>query len=316
VNSIESISRKVIEGDVRAIAKAISLVENDDYASDALLESVVTATKNDAYVVGVTGAPGTGKSTIVDCLIEHLRRLDNKVAVVAFDPSSPKSGGAILGDRVRMQRHAGDSGVFIRSVSVRGHLGGVSIHARRILRLLEGAGFDVVLIETVGVGQSEVSIVKLADTVCLVLSPELGDSVQTIKAGVMEIADIFVLNKADMPDTEKAYTDLKSYLSLAQYNGWKPKIIKTVATSCEGIADLWNALMAHSGYTKGRMQHAEFMKNLEDEVVDIVSYWVKLHVQNSLKLPEVQQMVERAKNASVDAYEIARYIYKHILNQP
>jgi LAO/AO transport system kinase len=196
-------------------------------------------------VVGFTGAPGTGKSTLVDALVTLLRKLDRSVAVIGTDPNSPFTGGAILGDRIRMQRHALDPKVFIRSMGARGHLGGLSLAARETIRLLGAFGFDPVILETVGVGQSELEVAAVADTTIVVLTPNLGDGVQMIKAGILEIADIFVVNKADLEGHNRAVTELRGMLSLSNVPGalkqWKPPIIATSAVRQEGIEELWAA---------------------------------------------------------------------------
>src|SRR4029077_17993231 len=205
-------------------------------------------------VAGFTGAPGTGKSTLVDAVVSLLRKKDTSVAVIATDPNSPFTGGAILGDRIRMQRHALDPGVFIRSMGARGHLGGLSLAAREAIRLLGAFGFDQVILETVGVGQSELEVAAVADTTVVVLTPNLGDGVQMIKAGILEIADIFVVNKADLEGHARVATELRSMLSLASpalgraAKGWRVPIIATVASRQEGIDQLWEAVLAHRRY--------------------------------------------------------------------
>src|SRR5712692_9042998 len=229
-------------GDVRALARAISLIEKRDPSVRALEQALKDRAQ--AYVVGFTGAPGTGKSTLVDVLVALLRKLDRSVAVIATDPNSPFSGGAILGDRIRMQRHALDPKVFIRSMGARGHLGGLSLAARETIRLLGAFGFDPVILETVGVGQSELEVAAVADTTVVVLTPNLGDGVQMIKAGILEIADIFVVNKADLEGSNRAVTELRSMLSLSSRKGqWKPPILATVASKQEGIEELWAAVL-------------------------------------------------------------------------
>ena len=244
------LAERLRSGDVRALARAISLVEKRDPAVRALEEKLTDRAK--AYVVGFTGAPGTGKSTLVDALVTLLRRLDRSVAVIATDPNSPFTGGAILGDRIRMQRHALDPKVFIRSMGARGHLGGLSLAARETIRLLGAFGFDPVILETVGVGQSELEVATVSDTTVVVLTPNLGDGVQMIKAGILEIADIFVVNKADLEGHHRAVTELRSMLSLSNIPGtpkvWKPPIIATSAARQEGIDELWAAIESHRKY--------------------------------------------------------------------
>jgi len=223
-------------------------------------------------VVGFTGAPGTGKSTLVDAVVMHLRSLDRMVAVLATDPNSPFTGGAILGDRVRMQRHALDKKVFIRSMGARGHLGGLSLATREAIRLLGGFGFDEVVLETVGVGQSELEVAAVADTTVVVLTPNLGDSVQMIKAGILEIADIFVVNKADIDGHARVVTELRTMLNLAPKTAWRPPILTTVATRQEGVDKLWEAVLAHRKHLEvtGRARELE-ERRLRDETAEVAA---------------------------------------------
>ena len=240
-----------------------------------------------AYVIGFTGAPGTGKSSLVDALIASLRKLDRSVAVIATDPNSPFTGGAILGDRIRMQRHALDPKVFIRSMGARGHLGGLSLAARESTRLLGAFGFDPVILETVGVGQSELEVAAIADTTVVVLTPNLGDGVQMIKAGILEIADIFVVNKADLEGHHRAVTELRSMLSLSNVPGapmaWKPPIIPTSATRSEGIDELWAAIESHRKYlaTTGRGDQLA-AERLKEETAEVAAEIARDQVRRAL----------------------------------
>ena len=273
------LARRFHAGDIRALARAISLVERRD-PSVRELESPPEGAKNSAEVVGFTGAPGTGKSTLVDALVALLRKQGKSVSVIATDPNSPFTGGAILGDRIRMQRHALDPKVFIRSMGARGHLGGLSLATREAIRLLGAFGFEQVILETVGVGQSELEVAAVADTTVVVLTPNLGDGVQMIKAGILEIADIFVVNKADLDGHQRVAMELRAMLSLnapratgaGGTKAWKPPIIPTVAVRQEGIDELWAAVEAHRHYldTSGRaVELAE--KRLKDETAEVVS---------------------------------------------
>jgi len=236
-------------GDPRALARLISLVENGAPRLRDVMKLIAPRTGR-ARVIGLTGAPGVGKSTITGALVSAYRTEELRVGVLAVDPTSPFTGGALLGDRVRMQEHAIDGGVFIRSMASRGHLGGLSWAVPQALRILDAAGFDVVLIETVGVGQAEVAIASLADSTLVIVAPGMGDSVQAAKAGILEIADIFVVNKSDRPGAQEAVRDLRTMLAMApqreEQQAWKPAIVSTSAASGEGIDDLVGQLDAHA----------------------------------------------------------------------
>jgi len=229
---------QVRSGHIRALSRAISAVENHSPESEPLLRALFPHT-GAAHVVGVTGAPGTGKSTLVDRLATHYRRAGQPVGIIAVDPSSPYTGGAILGDRIRMQGHATDDGIFIRSMATRGFLGGLARTTADVALIMDAAGKRQLIIETVGVGQDEVDIMGLADCTLVVLVPGLGDEVQAIKAGIMEIADIFVLNKSDREGTDRFEQQLKAMLSIVpERGGWRPPVVRTVATENKGIADV------------------------------------------------------------------------------
>jgi LAO/AO transport system kinase len=264
-------------GDIRALARAISLVERRDPAVRAL-ETPPKGKEGAAAVVGFTGAPGTGKSTLVDALVSLLRKQTKSVAVIATDPNSPFTGGAILGDRIRMQRHALDPKVFIRSMGARGHLGGLSLATREAIRLLVAFGFDQVILETVGVGQSELEVAAVADTTVVVMTPNLGDGVQMIKAGILEIADIFVVNKADLDGHQRVVMELRAMLSLntprvtGSVKAWRPPIVTTVAARQEGIDELWAAIENHRRYLESSGQAQELAaKRLKDETAEVVA---------------------------------------------
>ena len=241
---MEAVDR-VVAGEVRALARAISVVEDDPAGSSAMLRGVFPHTGR-ATVIGITGSPGAGKSSLVDRLVASFREQGRRVGVVAVDPSSAYSGGAILGDRVRMQGHATDPDVFIRSMASRGHMGGLSRAASDAVDLMDAAGYDPVIIETVGVGQDEIEIARAADVVTVVLVPGMGDDIQAIKAGILEIADVFVINKADRPGADKVAADLDAMMALAPASAAvKPPIFKTVATSGDGVSALRDGLLAH-----------------------------------------------------------------------
>jgi LAO/AO transport system kinase len=257
-------------GDRAAMARLLSLIERGGESAREVGRLSYPLGGN-AYTVGLTGAPGAGKSTLTSATIGHIRSLDREVAVLAIDPSSPFSGGAILGDRVRMQDHATDPGVFIRSMATRGHLGGLSLATPEAVRLLDALGHELVLIETVGVGQVEVEIAGKADTTVVVVNPGWGDSVQANKAGLMEIADIFVINKADRKGVDETRRDLEQMLELSQLGDWRPPIIPTVASQNDGIETFWGAVTEHREHitASGELQKRR-QRRLRDELREII----------------------------------------------
>ncbi|MBI5158225.1 MAG: methylmalonyl Co-A mutase-associated GTPase MeaB [Acidimicrobiia bacterium] len=234
----------VAAGDRRALARLITLIEEDGPGAGEALRAAFGAAKP-AYRVGITGAPGAGKSTLTDGLIRVIRASGDRVAALAVDPTSPFSGGSVLGDRVRMQDHVLDPGVYIRSMATRGHLGGLSVAAPKALLALEAAGYPWILVETVGVGQDEVEVTASADTVVVVVTPGWGDGIQAAKAGILEIGDVFVVNKSDRPGAAEAAADLRAMLALAPAGDWTPPIVETVAAQGVGITGLWEAVEAH-----------------------------------------------------------------------
>jgi len=301
-----SLSAAVRAGDPRALARAISLVEDDSPVGADVLRRLFADTGR-AYVIGVTGPPGAGKSTLVDQLIAQLRAGGQTVGVVAVDPTSPFTGGAILGDRVRMQAHAGDAGVFIRSMATRGHLGGLSRSTGEIALLLDAAGKDVVLIETVGVGQDEVDIVRTADVSIVVIVPGAGDEVQTLKAGIMEIADIFVVNKADREGADRTVASIEALLSLHSYgpDEWRPPIVKTTATTGDGLAELVGAIgrfRTHTEASRGERRRAR----AEWRLRELIAQRFLRHVESSVLSPgELSAMLDRIAQRAMDPYTAA-----------
>ncbi|MEU7994848.1 methylmalonyl Co-A mutase-associated GTPase MeaB [Micromonospora sp. NPDC049060] len=248
-------------GDPRAVARLITLVESGDETLPRIAAALAPYA-GQAQVVGLTGSPGVGKSTTTNELVRALRARGHRVGVLAIDPSSPFTGGAILGDRVRMQDHATDPGVYIRSMSSRGHLGGLSAATPQAVRVLEGAGCDVVLVETVGVGQAEVEVASLADTTLVLLAPGMGDAIQAVKAGILEIADVFVVNKADRDGADATYRDIQGMIALGERGpgDWRPQVVRAIASRGEGIDDIAAAIDKHRAWL---VEHGELRRRQE-----------------------------------------------------
>jgi len=283
---------RALEGQRLAIGRLISLVEDGGQDLGEVMKQLYPRT-GAAYSIGITGAPGAGKSTLTEKLVARARQDDLKVGVLAIDPSSPFSGGALLGDRVRMQSHALDEDVFIRSMATRGHLGGISLATPEAMRVLEACGKDTVVIETVGVGQAEVEITDACDTTLVVVNPGWGDAVQAAKAGLMEIADVFVVNKADRSGAKDAVRELKQMLSLSETD-WKPEIVPTIATKGDGIEELWGAIQRHRAYQEDNgLLEARRRRRVEREIKEIVAerFRTKVETDSAVLLAELTEDV-------------------------
>lgn len=309
-----ALAERVLAADPRAIARAISLIEDEDPSSPGIIAAIFARTGR-AYLIGVTGPPGAGKSTLVDRLTSELRRTERTVGVIAVDPTSPFTGGAVLGDRVRMQSHWADPGVFIRSMATRGHLGGLSRATGDAALVLDAAGKDIIIIETVGVGQDEVDIIRTADISLVTLVPGTGDDVQALKAGIMEIADIFVVNKADRDGADRLVSSVEANLALHHYQAqeWRPPILKTVATTGQGIPEVLQEVERfrarpaddQRARRKGRSEYrlreliaARFMARLESEI---------------LSAGEMASVVDRIATRDVDPYTAAERLVQRAL---
>jgi LAO/AO transport system kinase len=312
----ESIADRLLAGDPRAIARAISLVEDETPDGAALIAQVYPRTGH-AYLIGVTGAPGSGKSTLVDRLAAEIRRAGSTVGIIAVDPSSPFTGGAILGDRVRMSAHAADAGVFIRSMATRGHLGGLARATGDVALILDAAGKDVIIIETVGVGQDEVEIVRTADVSIVLLVPGTGDDVQAIKAGIMEIADIFVVNKADREGADRVVQAVTSNLGLQTFQPgeWRPPVVKTEATSGAGIDRLWTEIGRYREHAAGKVAGRHRARQ-ESRLRELVAHRFLRHVDATLPPGEFQRLLDGIARREIDPYSAAAEILSQVLRAP
>jgi LAO/AO transport system kinase len=301
--SSDELVERALAGERYAIARLISLVEDGGEELGPAMEKIYPKTGS-AYSIGITGAPGAGKSTLTEKLIGRVRRDGIDVGVLAVDPSSPFSGGALLGDRVRMQSHATDEGVFIRSMATRGHLGGISLATPEAVRVLDATGSRIVLIETVGVGQAEVEITDACDTTLVVLNPGWGDSVQTAKAGLMEIADIFVVNKADRPGAKDTVRELKQMLQMTDAP-WKPPVVEAIAVKGEGIDDLWAAIEKHRAYQEetGSLEGRR-RRRIERELKEIVAERYRARV-DSEATEELATLTDEVLARRLDPYSAA-----------
>ena len=280
--STPSLVDRLRSGDARALARAISIVENRRPEAVALLKTLFPSTGH-ARVLGLTGAPGAGKSTLVDQIAKHYRKENQTVGIIAVDPTSPYTGGAILGDRIRMQDHYSDPGIFIRSMATRGSLGGLARTTADVATVLDASGRDLIMIETVGVGQDEVDIVRLADVTIVILVPGMGDDVQTIKAGIMEIADIFVINKSDREGAERVEREIRSMQSLdIRKDGWTPPIVKTVASDGTGTKELAAAIGNYEAYLKNENARAR----ITDGALDRYAVEIAEHKRDPYSLVE------------------------------
>ena len=309
----ESLAEGVRTGDRRALARAISLVENGDPLAYDLVHDIYPETGR-TYAVGITGPPGVGKSSLISTLIGQIREQDRTVGVISVDPSSPFTQGALLGDRIRLSDHFLDPGVFIRSMGTRGHLGGLAETTLQALLVLDAAGKELVFVETVGAGQSEVEVIGIADTIVLVLMPGSGDSVQALKAGIMEIPDVIAINKMDHPAAKTMLNEVRSILSLDTERTWKPPIVLTEATTGQNVAQLWEKIEEHRAHLESEGQlEARRRKNLAGEVFAIASGRAKTHLERAVADdPELRRLLDEVQRRELDPLTAVKEIMEKV----
>ena len=309
----ETLAAGVRAGDKRALARAISLVENGDAIAYDVVHDLYPETGR-AYAIGVTGPPGVGKSSLVSALVRHVRARRRTVGVISVDPSSPFSHGALLGDRIRLADHFTDPGVFIRSMGTRGHLGGLAEATLQALLVLDAAGKELVFLETVGAGQSEVEVISIADTVVLVLMPGSGDSVQALKAGIMEIPDVIAVNKMDHPAAKTMLNEVRSILSLDRERAWRPPIVLTEALRGENVPELWEKIEAHRAHleSEGLLEERR-RRNLAGEVFAVASGRAKAHLVQAVEDdPELRRLLDAVQRRELDPLSAVREILSRV----
>ena len=311
--TLDELAAGVRSGDRRALARAISLVENGDPLSYALVRELYPETGS-AFVVGVTGPPGVGKSSLISTLVRHIRTEERTVGVISVDPSSPFTHGALLGDRIRLSDHFLDPGVFIRSMGTRGHLGGLAEATLQAALLLDAAGKELVLLETVGAGQSEVEVIGIADTVLLVLMPGSGDSVQALKAGIMEIPDVIAINKMDHPAAKTMLNEVRSILALDRDREWRPPIVLTEAVRGENVPELWGKIEEHRAFLESNgLLEERRRKNLAGEVFAAATSRAKAHLQAQVaENPELRRLLDEVQARKLDPLSAVREILEQV----
>lgn len=309
------LEKLLLNRDKRAIARAITYAEDDEEKAREIIRKLYKRSGN-AYIVGITGPPGVGKSTLTDRLVKNLVEEGKKIGIIAVDPTSPFTGGSILGDRIRMQDLTTHPNVYIRSMGTRGHLGGLSKGTYMAVRILDIAGMDYVFVETVGVGQSEVDIIKIADTVVMVLAPGLGDDIQAIKAGIMEIADVFVVNKSDREGADKTVLELNMMLDLDMPKEWRPPVVKAVAQEGKGIGEVLEKIHSHKEYLISSGQLEERRKNrIKMEITESVKNKLMKDVFAKMGNEEFDQKIQKIMRKEIDPYTVAEALYRQIVER-
>ncbi len=306
--------KQLVQGDKAATARAITLVENNDPTARKIMQGVFKI-QSKARIIGVTGPSGVGKSCLVDRLIEVYRKEGKPVGVLAVDPTSPFTGGALLGDRIRMQKRSTDKGVFIRSMGSRGSLGGLSGAAKSALDIISASGKEIVIVETVGIGQVEVDVVKYADTILIVLVPELGDGVQALKAGVLEIGDIFVVNKADHDGADKTVATILESLTLSEAGGWKPRVVKTEATTGKGVLELKKAIKDHWNYLDSSAnKDKRKLSQAQEEVLDLLKNEFSQYLDEEVISSELfKRLMKEVASRKIDPRSAAKRVFREII---
>lgn len=312
--NIKNLISRMLGGDRIALSRLISIVESRKYSITRILREINQHTGN-SYMIGITGPPGAGKSTLISCIVSSYIAKGKKIGILAVDPTSPFSGGAVLGDRIRMQEHIQDKNVFIRSLGSRGSHGGLSRSTGELIKLYDAFGMDLIIIETVGVGQTELDIIGVADTVIVVMVPEAGDIIQTMKAGLMEIADIFVVNKSDRDGADKLTRDINSMIGEGDKNkngSWQIPVINSIATGCKGVVELLDVIENHREYViKNNIMERKQSEKRREEFIHSVMDLIQDKISEELDKPGISELISRIKSGDADPYESAEDVFNN-----